>query len=41
MLEMWEIDKRPKGLQFSMQCNFRLEVVGKERLTGKAGKGVI
>ena len=36
MLEMWETDKRPKALQLSVQCNFRLEVIINERLTGKA-----
>ena len=41
MLEMWETEKRPKALQFSLQCDFRLEVVDKERLTGKPGKGAI
>ena len=41
MLAMWETEKRPKALQLSLQCDFRLEVVDKERLTGKAGKGVI
>ena len=40
-LEMWETEKRPKALQLSLQCDFRLEVVDKERLTGKAGKGAI
>ena len=39
MLEMWETDKRPKALQLSLQCDFRLEVVGKERLTSKAEEG--
>ena len=41
MLDMWETEKRPKALQLSLQCDFRLEVVDKERLTGKAGKGII
>ena len=41
MLAMWETEKRPKALQLSLQCDFRLEVVDKERLTGKAGKGAI
>ena len=41
MLEMWEMEKRPKALQLSLQCDFRVEVVGKERLTGKAGKRAI
>ena len=41
MLAMWETEKRPKALQLSLQCDFRLEVVDKERLTGKAGKGII
>ena len=36
MLEMWEREKRPKALQCPLQCDIRLEVVGKERLTGKA-----
>ena len=36
MLEMWETAKTTKALQLFKQCNFRLEVVGKERLTGKA-----
>ena len=39
MLEMWEIKKRPKALQLSLQSDFRLEVVNKERLTGKAVEG--
>ena len=39
MLEMWEMEKRPKALQLSLQCDFRLEVVGKERLTGNAEEG--
>ena len=39
MLEMWEREKRPKALQLSLQCDFRLEVVGKERLTSKAEEG--
>ena len=39
MLEMWETDKRPKALQLSLQCDFRLEVVNKERLTGKYEEG--
>ena len=41
MLEMWETKKRPTALQLSLQCDFRLEVVDKERLTGKPGKGAI
>ena len=41
MLEMWETDKRPKALQLSLQCDFRLELVDKETLTGKPGKGGI
>jgi len=41
MLEMWEIEKRTTALQLSLQCDFRLEVVDKERLTGKPGKGAI
>ena len=36
---MWESEKRPKTLQLSLQCDFRLEVVGKERLTSKAEEG--
>ena len=39
MLETWEMEKRPKALQLSLQCDFRLEVVGKERLTGNAEEG--
>ena len=39
MLEMWETEKRPKVLQLSLQCDFRLKVVDKERLTGKAEEG--
>ena len=39
MLAMWETEKRPKALQLSLQCDFRLEVVDKERLTGKAEEG--
>ena len=39
MLEKWETEKKPKGLQLSLQCDFRLEVVDKERLTGKAEEG--
>jgi len=39
MLEMWETEKRPKALQLSLQSDFRLEVVNKERLTGKAEDG--
>ena len=39
MLEMWETEKRPKVLQLSLQCDFRGEVVDKERLTGKAEEG--
>ena len=38
-LEMCKMEKRPKALQLSLQCDFRLEVVGKERLTGKAEEG--
>ena len=38
---MWETEKRWKALQLSLQCDFRLEVVDKERLTGKPGKGAI
>ena len=41
MLGKWETEKRPKALQLSLQCDFRLEVVDKERLTGKAWKGAI
>ena len=36
---MWESEKRPKTLQLSLQCDFRLEVVNKERLTGKYEEG--
>ena len=39
MLEMWETEKRPKALQLSLQSDFRLEVVNRERLTGKAEDG--
>ena len=39
MLEMWEREKRPKALQLALQCDFRLEVVNKERLTGKVEDG--
>ena len=39
MLEMWETEKRPKALQLSLQSDFRLEAVNKERLTGKAEDG--
>ena len=39
-LEMWETEKRPKALQLSLQCDFRLKVVDKERLTGKAEEGI-
>ena len=38
-LEMCKMEKRPKALQLSLQCDFRLEVVDKERLTGKAEEG--
>ena len=38
-LEMCKMEKRPKALQLSLQCDFRLEVVGKERLTSKAEEG--
>ena len=40
-LEMCEMEKRPKALQLSLQCDFRLELVDKETLTGKPGKGGI
>ena len=40
-LEMCEMEKRPKALQLSLQCDFRIEVVDKKRLTGKPGKGAI
>ena len=40
-LEMWETEKRPTALQISLHCDFRLELVDKERLTGKPGKGAI
>ena len=39
MLEMWETEKRPKALQLSLQCDFRLKIVDKERLTGKNVEG--
>ena len=39
MLEMWETEKRSKALQLSLQSDFRLEAVNKERLTGKAEDG--
>ena len=39
MLAIWETERRPKALQLSLQCDFRLEVVGKERLTSKAEEG--
>ena len=39
MLEIWEIKKRPKALEFSFQCDFSLEIIGKEGLTGKAEEG--
>jgi len=39
MLEMWEMEKRPKALQLSLQCDFRLKVVDNERLTGKDEEG--
>ena len=38
-LEMWETEKRPEALQCSLQCDFRLEVIGKERLPCKAEEG--
>ena len=38
-LEMCKMEKRPKALQLALQCDFRLEVVDKERLTGKAEEG--
>ena len=38
-LEMWETEKRPKVLQLSLQCDFRGEVVDKERLTPKPEEG--
>ena len=38
---MWETEKRPTALQLSLQCDFRLELVDKETLTGKPGKGGI
>ena len=34
-----ETKKRPTALQLSLQCDFRLEVVDKERLTGKYEEG--
>ena len=39
MLEMWEMEKRPKALQLSLQCDFRLKVVDKERLASKDEEG--
>ena len=36
---MWEMEKRPEVLQLSLQSYFSLEVVDKERLTGKAEEG--
>ena len=39
MVEMWEPEKRPKALQLYLQSDFRLQVVNKERLTGKAEDG--
>ena len=38
-LVIWETEKRPKALQLALQCDFRLEVVNKERLTGKVEDG--
>ena len=40
MLDMWLTDKRPRALRLSLQCDFRGEVVDKERLTGKAEEGI-
>ena len=39
MLEMWETKKRQKALQLSLQGDFGLGVVDKEKLTGKAEGG--
>lgn len=39
MLEMWETEKRPKALKLSLQCDFKLKVVDKERLTSKDEEG--
>ena len=41
MLEMWETEEKPTALQLSLQCDFKLEVVDKERQTGKPGKEAI
>ena len=38
---MWEMEKRPEVLQLSLQSDFSLEVVDKEKLTGKAGNRAI
>ena len=38
-LVIWETEKRLKALQLSLQCDFRGEVVDKERLTGKTEEG--
>ena len=31
--------EKPRLLQLSLQCDFRLEIVGKERLAGKGEEG--
>ena len=31
--------EKPRLLQLSLQCDFRLEIVGKERLAGKVEEG--
>ena len=39
MLEMRETDKRARALRRSLLCDFTVEVVSKERVTGKAKVG--
>ena len=41
MLDMWETDREQEPLRLSFQCDFGGEVVDKERLIGKPGKGAI
>ena len=36
-----KLKKNKKALQLSLQCDFKLEGIDKERLTSKAGKGVV
>ena len=36
-MKKWQ--EKPRLLQLSLQCDFRLEVVGKERLAGKGEEG--